>query len=73
MRLEDVQLGMFVRVHRSSRKRALRDRIGIVRHRYGERSHSPFEVQFENIEDKQSELLWAGGFEEAEEFYQHYG
>jgi hypothetical protein len=77
MRLEDVQLGMFVRVHRSSRKRALRDRIGIVRHRYGERSHSPFEVQFEvqfeNIEDKQLELLWAGEFEEAEEFYQHYG
>jgi hypothetical protein len=54
-------------------KADLRDRTGIVRQRFWNHSYSPFEVQFENVEDKKFELLWASEFEEAEEFYQHYG
>ena len=57
MRTEDVQLGMLVQVHRSSKEPELRDRIGSVRQRFGNHSSSPFEVQFENIENKQLELL----------------
>ena len=70
MRPEDVQLGMFVQVHRGSREADLRGRIGIVRQRRWNHSYSPFEVQFEN---KQQELLWALEFEETEEFYEQYG
>jgi hypothetical protein len=73
VRSEDVQRGMLVQVKRGSRKSGLRDRIGIVRQRFWNHSYSPFEVQFENVEDKKLELLWASEFEEAEEFYQHYG
>jgi hypothetical protein len=73
MKAEDVQLGMFVQVRRGFREADLRDRIGIVRQRFWNHSYSPFEVQFENVEDKKFELLWASEFEEAEEFYQHYG
>jgi hypothetical protein len=73
MKTEDVQLGMFVQVRRGFREADLRDRIGIVRQRFWNHSYSPFEVQFENVEDKKFELLWASEFEEAEEFYQHYG
>jgi hypothetical protein len=73
MKSEDVQRGMLVQVKRGSRKSGLRDRIGIVRQRFWNHSYSPFEVQFENVEDKKFELLWASEFEEAEEFYQHYG
>jgi hypothetical protein len=57
MRTEDVQLGMLVQVHRSSKEPDLRDRIGSVRQRFGNHSSSPFEVQFEHIENKQLELL----------------
>jgi len=64
MRTEDVQLGMFVQVRRGSREADLRGRLGIVRQRFGKHSHTPFEVQFENTEDKQQELLWALEFEE---------
>ena len=71
MRTEDVELGMFVEVHRGSKEPHLRDRIGTVRQRFGNHSHSPFEVQFGKNE--QLELLWASEFEESEEFYQHYG
>ena len=71
MRTEDVQVGMFVQVRRGSREADLRDRIGIVRQRFGKHSYSPFEVQFGN--NKQLEVLWAGEFEEAEVFYEHYG
>ena len=70
MRTENVQLGMLVRVHRGSKEPELRDRIGIVRERIGNHSSSPFEVQFKN---KPLEMLWAGEFEEAEDFYEHYG
>ena len=73
MKSEDVQLGMLVEVHRGFREPALRGRIGIVRQRFGRHIYSPFEVQFANIEDKQLEMLWAHEFEEAEEFYEHYG
>jgi hypothetical protein len=73
MKTEDVQLGMLVQVRRGFREADLRDRIGIVRQRFWNHSYSPFEVQFENVEDKKFELLWASEFEEAEEFYQHYG
>jgi hypothetical protein len=73
MRSEDVQCGMLVQVKRGPRKSGLRDRIGIVRQRFWNHSYSPFEVQFENVEDKKLELLWASELEEAEEFYQHYG
>jgi hypothetical protein len=71
MRTEDVELGMFVEVHRGSKEPELRDRIGIVRQRFGKHSYSPFEVRFGKNE--QLELLWAREFEESEEFYQHYG
>jgi hypothetical protein len=62
MKTEDVELGMFVQVRRGFREVYLRDRIGIVRQRYGNHSYTPFEVQFG---DKQpQELLWANEFEE---------
>ena len=46
MRSEDVQLGMFVQVRRGFREADLRDRIGIVRQRFGNHPYTPFEVQF---------------------------
>jgi hypothetical protein len=65
MKTEDVQLGMFVQVRRGFREPDLRDRIGIVRQRFGNHSYTPFEVQFEKSGDKQQqELLWANEFEE---------
>jgi hypothetical protein len=66
MKTEDVQLGMFVQVRRGFREAYLRDRIGIVRQRFWNHIYSPFEVQFESIEDKeqQQEMLWASEFEE---------
>ena len=64
MKTEDVQFGMFVQVRRGFREPDLRGRIGIVRRRLGEHSYSPFEVQFESIENKPHELLWASEFEE---------
>jgi hypothetical protein len=63
MKSEDVQLGMLVQVRRGSREADLRDRIGIVRQRSWNHTYSPFEVQFERIENKQHELLWASEFE----------
>jgi hypothetical protein len=65
MKAEDVQLGMFVQVQRDYSEAVLRDRIGIVRQRYGNESHSPFKVRFEDVEARQLRLLWAGDFEEA--------
>ena len=62
MRSEDVKLGMVVKVRRGFREANLRDRIGIVRERFGNHSYTPFEVQFEN--NKKLELLWAVEFEE---------
>jgi hypothetical protein len=62
MKTEDVQLGMFVQVRRGSREADLRDRIGIVRQRFGNHSYSPFEVQFG--EKQPQEMLWASEFEE---------
>ena len=70
MKSEDVRLGMLVQVRGGSREPALRDRIGIVRQRFGNHSYTPFEVQFV---DKQRELLWSSEFEEVEVFYKHYG
>jgi hypothetical protein len=70
MRTEDVELGMFVQVHRGSKEPDLRDRIGTVRQRFWNHSYSPFEVQFVN---RQSEVLWASEFEEVQVFYEHYG
>ena len=64
VRLEDVQLGMLVRVRRGSREPGLQDRIGMVRHRFGNHSYSPFEVQFERTENTPHEMLWASEFEE---------
>jgi hypothetical protein len=64
MRSQDVRLGMLVQVGRGSMEPALRGRIGIVRQRFGRHSYAPFEVQFESIEDKPHELLWASEFEE---------
>ncbi len=62
MKTEEVELGMFVQVRRGFREAELRDRIGIVRQRFGNHSHTPFEVRFG---DKQpQELLWANEFEE---------
>ena len=61
MKTEDVQLGMFVQVRRGFREADLRDRIGIVRERFGNHSYAPFEVQFG---EKQQEMLWASEFEE---------
>ena len=71
MRTEDVELGMLIEVHRGSKEPELRGRIGIVRQRFGNHSHSPFEVRF--WKDEQLELLWASEFEGLEEFYEHYG
>jgi hypothetical protein len=62
MRSEDVQLGMFVQVRRGFRVADLRDRIGIVRQRFGNHAYTPFEVQFGD--KQQQELLWATEFEE---------
>jgi hypothetical protein len=59
-----VQLGILVQVRRSTRESDLRDRIGIVRRRFGEHNYSPFEVQLVSIENKPYELLWATEFEE---------
>jgi hypothetical protein len=64
MKSENVKLGMLVQVRRGSREADLRDRIGIVRQRFWNHSYSPFEVQFESIENKPHELLWASEFEE---------
>jgi len=64
MKSENVKLGMLVQVRRGSREADLRDRIGIVRQRSWNHSYSPFEVQFESIENKPHELLWASEFEE---------
>jgi hypothetical protein len=63
MKTEDVQVGMFVQVRRGSREADLRDRIGIVKQRFGNHSYTPFEVQFESNKQQQ-ELLWASEFEE---------
>ena len=71
MRAEDVELGMLIEVHRGSKESDLRGRIGIVRHRVGNHSHSTFEVRFGK--DEQPEVLWASELEESEQFYQHYG
>jgi len=68
MKAEDVQVGMLVQVHRGYSEADLRDRIGIVRRRVGNQSHSPFEVRFKDAESRQLRLLWAGEFEEAENF-----
>ena len=68
MKAEDVQVGMLVQVHRGYSEADLRDRIGIVRRRVGNQSHSPFEVRFKNVEYRRLRLLSAGEFEEAEEF-----
>ena len=68
MKAEDVQLGMLVQVHRGYTDADLRDRIGIVRRRVGNQSHSPFEVRFKNAEYRRLRLRSAGEFEEAEEF-----
>jgi hypothetical protein len=46
MKTEDVKLGMVVKVRRVFRESDLRDRIGIVRERFGNHSYTPFEVQF---------------------------
>ena len=73
MKAENVQLGMLVQVHRDYSEAILRDRIGIVRQRYGNGRYSPFEVHFENVEDRQLRLLWAGDLEKAKVFYKHYG
>ena len=63
MRSQDVRLGMLVKERRGSMASGLRDRVGIVRHRFGSHSYSPFEVQFESIEYKPHELLWASELE----------
>ena len=62
MKSEDVELGMFVQVRRGAREADLRDRLGIVRERFGNHSYTPFEVQFG--EKQQQEVLWANEFEE---------
>jgi hypothetical protein len=71
MKSENVKLGMLVWVRGGSREPALRDRIGIVRKRVGNRSYSPFEVHF--VDKQQRELLWASEFEVVKVFYEHYG
>ena len=68
MKAEDVQLGMLVQVHRGYTEADLRDRIGIVRRRVGNKSHSSFEVRFKNAKDRQLRLLRAGELEEAKNF-----
>ena len=72
MKTEDMQVGMLVQVHRGYTEADLRGRIGMVRRRVGDKSHSPFEVRFKNAEYRQLRLLWAGEFEEAEELYQQH-
>ena len=62
MKTEDVKLGMLVQVRRGFREAELRDRIGIVRQRFGNHSYTPFEVQFGY--KQQQEMLWASEFEE---------
>jgi hypothetical protein len=62
MRSEDVTLGMVVQVRRGFREADLRDRIGIVRERFGNHSYAPFEVQFG--EKQPQEILWASEFDE---------
>ena len=62
MKTEDVQLGMYVQVRRGFREADLRDRIGIVRQRFGNHRYTPFEVQFGD--KQQQELLWATEFEQ---------
>jgi hypothetical protein len=62
MKSEDVKHGMLVQVRGGSREPYLRDRIGIVRQRFGNHSYTPFEVQFGD--KQQQELLWANEFEE---------
>ena len=59
MKSEDVQRGMLVQVKRGFREPDLRDRIGIVRQRFGNHSYTPFEVQFEKsgYKHQQQELL----------------
>jgi hypothetical protein len=64
VREEDVRLGMLVQVRRGSREADLRDRIGIVKQRFGKDGYAPFEVQFESVEDNPHEMLWASEFEE---------
>jgi hypothetical protein len=63
MKTEDVQLGMLVQVRRGFREPDLRDRLGIVRQRFGKHSYTPFEVQFGD-KQQQQEMLWASEFEE---------
>jgi hypothetical protein len=63
MKTEDVQLGMLVQVRRGFREADLRDRLGIVRQRFGKHSYTPFEVQFGD-KQQQQEMLWASEFEE---------
>ena len=63
MRSQDVRLGMLVKERRGLMESGLRDRVGIVSHRFGSHSYSPFEVQFESIEYKPHELLWASELE----------
>jgi hypothetical protein len=58
MRSQDVGLGMLVQeVRRGSMEPGLRDRIGIVKQRFGNHGYAPFEVQFERFEDKPYEML----------------
>jgi hypothetical protein len=64
MKTEDVQLGMLVQVRRGFREADLRDRLGIVRQRFGNHSYTPFEVQFGDKQQQQQEMLWASEFEE---------
>jgi hypothetical protein len=68
MKAEDVQVDMLVQVDRDYSEVDLRDRIGVVRRRVGNKSHSPFEVRFKNAEARQLRLLRAGEFEEAKNF-----
>jgi len=68
MKAEDVRVGMLVQVHMGYKEADLRDRIGVVRRRVGNKSHSPFEVRFKHAEYRQLRLLRAGEFEEAENF-----
>jgi hypothetical protein len=53
-----------VQVRRGFREADLRDRLGIVRQRFGNHSYSPFEVQFGDKQQQQQEMLWASEFEE---------
>ena len=67
MKTEDVELGMFVQVRRGFREPDLRDRVGIVRERFGNHNYTPFEVHFgdkQQQQQQQQQLLWASEFEE---------